>query len=346
MSQQNPPILQPYEVMKAWLFSQNPDGTLTPATIGGGGAPTFPVNAQTVNYTTVASDFSSFKIITMNGASLTLTLLATAPTTSGQGIFVENLNASTLTIANNTRNIDGVAANITIPQNVGIMIVSDGTNYVTNRGGAGSVALAPTATQTITPTVSSAISLNLTPTSTAGQTFIQMLNSSANNLFTIGTGGGNGGAIVNIGTGGVGGNQWNLSGSGFITASGATPDFPILQVFNATTPTTPVGSTAFVFPSNNTSAGLFEVSYYSVVTTSGVGGTNFSLNFIYTDAKQAQTVAAFTNTTFTAGNVNQGVFIIQNQNAGTNNISYSVTESGTFSTHPILALKLVIKKIQ
>jgi hypothetical protein len=155
--------------------------------------PVFPVNAQTASYNVTAGDFSSFKTITMNGASLTLTLLATAPTTSGQGIFVENLSTSTLTIANNTRNIDGVAANITIPQNVGIMIVSDGTNYVTNRGGAGSLALTPTASQTVqSPSGTSILtSIRQDAASTGGSWFIIQDGSGARSLLAAQTNAGN-----------------------------------------------------------------------------------------------------------------------------------------------------------
>lgn len=102
---------------------------------------TIPVSAQTTSYTVASGDFSAGKIITMSDASAaTVTLLATAPT-AGQYIYVENIGAGTLTVANNTRNIDGAAANLTLSQNQGVLIVSDGTNYVTNRGIGGAAAV-------------------------------------------------------------------------------------------------------------------------------------------------------------------------------------------------------------
>jgi hypothetical protein len=114
---------------------------------------------------------------------------------------------------------------------------------------------------------------------------------------------------------------------------------PIL-VYAASTPATPIGATNILAAAP---AGLYRVTVYSVVTTTGVGGTDFKFNLIYTDAFGAQTKVAFTNSTFTAGDVNQGDFIIQNQS--TNNIQYSITEDGVFSTHPVLALKIALERI-
>jgi hypothetical protein len=127
----------------AMIYGRAPNGQLQAVTTdgagnisfaGAGGAPAFPVNSQTTSYQTVAADFSSFKLITMNGTLLTLTLLAVAPP-AGQGIFVQNISTSSvLTIARNGLSIDGVAANITVSPNTGAMIVSDGSNYSTFRG--------------------------------------------------------------------------------------------------------------------------------------------------------------------------------------------------------------------
>jgi hypothetical protein len=115
---------------------------------------------------------------------------------------------------------------------------------------------------------------------------------------------------------------------------------PIVS-YSSTTPTTPVGATNILA---SAPAGVYRIGFYSVVTTTGVGGTNFVLNLTYTDAKQAQTLAVFTNSTFTAGNVNEGFAIVQQQATG--NIQYTVTESGVFSTHPVLALFLTMERIQ
>lgn len=127
----------------------------------------------------------------------------------------------------------------------------------------------------------------------------------------------------------------NYAGQALV-GQGLAPQVALSQ----TTPTTPTGPTTLI---TNAPAGLYRVDFYSVVTTAGVGGTSFSLNLIYTDAKQAQTVAAFTNSTFAAGNVNAGTFVVQNQAVA--NINFSVTEVGVFSTHPVLALYIVVTRL-
>lgn len=171
---------------------------------------------------------------------------------------------------------------------------------------------------------------------------------SANTVFTNAFGGPNP-VTLTIGRGAVAQGQLALLNAGqtasfFVQSSaglGTNITFDAVN-FTATTPTTPVASTQ-IASAAQAPAGVYRVDYYSVVTTTGVGGTNFILNFLYTDAQAAQTVAAFTNTTFTAGNVNQGSFIIQQQAANT--INYTITETGTFTTHPVLALKLSVYRI-
>ena len=114
---------------------------------------------------------------------------------------------------------------------------------------------------------------------------------------------------------------------------------PIL-IFNATTPTTPVGSTPILAAAP---AGLYKVTFYAVVTTAGVGGTDIQLNFVYTDAFGAQTQQAAQITALATGQIMEGVFVIQNQ--ATNNISYTITETGTYGTHPVLTLQLALERV-
>jgi hypothetical protein len=90
-------------------------------------------------------------------------------------------------------------------------------------------------------------------------------------------------------------------------------------------------------------AGLYKVTYYAVVTTAGVGGTDINLNFIYTDAFGAQTQQAAQITALSTGQIMQGDFVIQNQS--TNNINYSITETGAYSPHPVLALQIALERI-
>jgi hypothetical protein len=106
--------------------------------------PLFPVNSQTgTSYNVTASDFAAAKLITMNNAAgMTLTLLASAPP-AGQAIFVQNISpvavsgSNAVTIVRNGLTIDGVAGNPILLSNAGVMIVSDGSNYFTERGTAG-----------------------------------------------------------------------------------------------------------------------------------------------------------------------------------------------------------------
>jgi hypothetical protein len=113
------------------------------ATGGGGGTSAGGVNAQTANYTAVSGDVG--KLISMNGSSLTLTLPA-APPTATWWIAVENVNGATsLIVSRNGLNIDGAATNLTLTQNQGVLIFTDGTNYFTSRGmGTGGGGGAPT----------------------------------------------------------------------------------------------------------------------------------------------------------------------------------------------------------
>jgi hypothetical protein len=89
------------------------------------------INSQTANYTAVLTDKN--KMVVMNGASLTLTL-PSPPPTARWNIQVDNINASSLTISRNGLTIDGAASNLTLTQNQGVYITTDGTNYFTNRG--------------------------------------------------------------------------------------------------------------------------------------------------------------------------------------------------------------------
>lgn len=93
---------------------------------GGGG-----VNSQTTNYTMDATDDG--KIVSMNGSSLTVKVPASPPSATWK-VFIENLNATALTIDRNGKNIDGAGTNLSIPQNSGVYLATDGSNYFTERG--------------------------------------------------------------------------------------------------------------------------------------------------------------------------------------------------------------------
>ncbi|MCU1273767.1 MAG: hypothetical protein JWO48_1198 [Bryobacterales bacterium] len=89
------------------------------------------VNAKTANYTAVAGDDG--KLVSMNGTTLTLTLPASPPSSTWK-IFIENINSTALTVSRNGLNIDGTATNLTLNQNQGVVIFTDGSNYFTCEG--------------------------------------------------------------------------------------------------------------------------------------------------------------------------------------------------------------------
>ena len=114
------------------LFAQSPNsGKSTFIPFGG-------VVSQTANYTARAQDVG--KLIEMNCSSCTFTLPASAPSDQWS-IFVENLNASNLTVSTNGKQMNGSTVNVTLVQNAGLYITSDGSKYYSlptsaNSGGA------------------------------------------------------------------------------------------------------------------------------------------------------------------------------------------------------------------
>jgi len=114
---------------------------------------------------------------------------------------------------------------------------------------------------------------------------------------------------------------------------------PILA-YNATTPTTPVGSTSILTAAP---AGAYRISVYYVVTTAGTVGTAITMNITYTDAQQAQTISTITSSGLVQGQFVTGTLFIQQQASG--NINYTITETGSFTVHPVLALKIALERI-
>ncbi len=102
-------------------------GALTPATGASGG-----VSVKTLDYTATSAD-SGFLLVMNAATAKTITLPAVAPS-SGWTLFVQNIGAGSLTVARNGLNIDGAAANLTVPTDKGVYITTDGTNYYTERG--------------------------------------------------------------------------------------------------------------------------------------------------------------------------------------------------------------------
>lgn len=168
-------------------------------------------------------------------------------------------------------------------------------------------------------------------------------NSSGNSVFYVGpTGSGNTNAAFGFASGGgIGADTYRFYSNPVVTASTTTTqDFAIIVAAAATTPTTPVGSTTIL---TSAPSGTYRLTVYYVLTTAGVGGTAITLNVSYTDAQQAQTNSSVTSSGLVLGQFVQSILVLQQQAAG--NITYTITETGTFSTHPVLALKLYLEKV-
>jgi hypothetical protein len=120
---------------------------------------------KTANYT--ATDADCGKNLVFNSAStVTLTLPGSIPFGQWQ-IAYQNIGAGTLTVDRNGKNIDGAAANLTVAQNSGAAIYTDGTNYFTSRGSGGGSTTFGTDIATIDPTHQKVIGLNTVPLDTA-----------------------------------------------------------------------------------------------------------------------------------------------------------------------------------
>lgn len=103
----------------------NPSPGLTTFTVGA----TYLINAQTgTSYTIVSGDLG--KLVTMsNGSSTAVTLpQATGSFAAGASFDIQNKGAGVVTITPTTSTING-GATLTLAQNVGYTIVSDGTNW-------------------------------------------------------------------------------------------------------------------------------------------------------------------------------------------------------------------------
>jgi hypothetical protein len=96
---------------------------------------------KTANYPATIADMGTLLVFNSSSA-LTLTLpnpvplnALTPPTTETRwNIGVQNIGAGVLTISRNGLLIDALASNLTLGQNQGLAIYTDGANYFTERG--------------------------------------------------------------------------------------------------------------------------------------------------------------------------------------------------------------------
>lgn len=150
------------------------------------------VSLKTISYQVLTTD--NGKLISLDSASgTTVTLLATAPD-QPWFIQVQNVGSGTVTIDPNGLEIDGSTNPISLSQNEGIFIGSDGTNYYSQRGigGIGGTGFAGVNAQTddytalsgdngklITFTKTTAVTLTLPVASPGNTWFIYIQNRGA-----------------------------------------------------------------------------------------------------------------------------------------------------------------------
>jgi len=114
------------------LSSASSNIVVSPSPITGTGTigATYPINAQSgTSYTIVSTDMG--KLVTFNNTSAVAVTLPVATTTgfgAGASFDTQNLGLGLVTITPATSTVNG-AATLTIPQNTGCSVVSDGSNY-------------------------------------------------------------------------------------------------------------------------------------------------------------------------------------------------------------------------
>src|SRR5882724_11324853 len=125
------------------IFASNIDVGGTTTSSGGGTGGLAGGTTIGTNYLAVAGD--NGKLLSFNGSNLVLTLPNPVPSATW-GIFVENTNATALTVSRNGLVIDGAGSNLTIVQNTGLYITTDGFNYLTQRGISSALSTTPPST--------------------------------------------------------------------------------------------------------------------------------------------------------------------------------------------------------
>lgn len=159
----------------AALVATNSSSQATAVTLGNGLAitsgalaPSAAVNAQTGTSYTIASTDAA-KLVTLSNASAVAVTLPQATSSFGAGFAfdVQNLGAGTVTVTPTTSTING-ASTLTVAQNRGCTITSDGTNYqvsactaTVSGGGSGTVT-------SVAATVPTGYTVSGSPVTTSG----------------------------------------------------------------------------------------------------------------------------------------------------------------------------------
>lgn len=90
------------------------------------------VNLKTTSYTLVAADCGKLVVYNSSGAG-SFTLPPTPPFAQWM-VAISNIGTGVLTVSPNGLNLDGTIISLTLGQDVGILIYTDGTNYFSIRG--------------------------------------------------------------------------------------------------------------------------------------------------------------------------------------------------------------------
>jgi hypothetical protein len=90
------------------------------------------INNLTANYTAVSGDYG--KLLTNTSASSYTVTLPSPPPLAAWWIALQNSGTGTIVINPNGLTLDGSSSSLTLAQNQGVLIFTDGTNYFTERG--------------------------------------------------------------------------------------------------------------------------------------------------------------------------------------------------------------------
>jgi hypothetical protein len=102
---------------------------------GASGPVSFVANARTSTYQTLSSDFASCKSIPVASGTFTITLVAGgSQPPSGQCVFIINYGSGVVTVAPSGQNVNGSSSSLALAAGspsapIGILVVSDGTDY-------------------------------------------------------------------------------------------------------------------------------------------------------------------------------------------------------------------------
>ena len=88
--------------------------------------------SKTASYAAVAGD--SGKILSFNSASTVTLTLPSSPPSGTWNVAVQNTGAGVLTVSPNGLTLDGSSSSVTLAQNQGLYVSTDGSNYFTERG--------------------------------------------------------------------------------------------------------------------------------------------------------------------------------------------------------------------